>query len=119
MGRWSSSCRWKASSRYEALFFLPLLGLALAQIARPVEEFQKALGPLPPGARVEVEAKGGRLLAARYQGPENASFLARFADRALALRLGLRGTPTVFAGPYWVPDPFDLARVLDYLELAR
>lgn len=283
-----------------AIWLLPLLGLALAQIARPVEEFQKALGPLPPGARVEVEAKGGRLLAARYQGPENASFLARFleratgmgfagpfldwygknrealrgkrltlhlgdafllelalgpsltarlaprevpegafgqdrlvlgekgpflrvfsdfqcpfcqrlarevlpalkpraekgelrvsyrhfplteihrealpaatasecahrqgaffayhdrlmegrlgdylalarelgleekafaaclqdpsakapveADRALALRLGLRGTPTVFAGPYWVPDPFDLGRVLDYLELAR
>jgi hypothetical protein len=28
-------------------------------------------------------------------------------ERALALRLGLRGTPTVFAGPYKVPNPFD------------
>ncbi|MEZ0348547.1 MAG: thioredoxin domain-containing protein [Thermus sp.] len=40
-------------------------------------------------------------------------------ERTLALRLGLWGTPTAFAGPYWVPNPFDLPRVLDYLELAR
>ncbi|MFD3006361.1 DsbA family protein [Thermus tengchongensis] len=41
------------------------------------------------------------------------------AERALALRLGLRGTPSVFMGPYRVPDPFDLGRLLDYLTLAR
>lgn len=41
------------------------------------------------------------------------------AERALALRLGLRGTPTAFAEPYRTPNPFDLERVLDYLALAR
>ncbi|MFN4232370.1 MULTISPECIES: DsbA family protein [Thermus] len=41
------------------------------------------------------------------------------AERALALRLGLRGTPSLFAGPYRVPNPFDLERLLDYLALAR
>ncbi|WP_038057024.1 DsbA family protein [Thermus amyloliquefaciens] len=41
------------------------------------------------------------------------------AERALALRLGLRGTPSAFVGPYRVPDPFDLGRLLDYLALAR
>ncbi|MDM7324373.1 MAG: thioredoxin domain-containing protein [Thermus sp.] len=41
------------------------------------------------------------------------------AERTLALRLGLRGTPTAFAGPYRIPNPFDLERVLDYLALAR
>jgi len=71
-----------------ALWLLPLMGLALAQVGRPVEEFQKALGPLPPGARVEVEAKGGRLLAARYQGPENAPFLARLLEKTTGLEYG-------------------------------
>jgi len=65
-----------------------LLGLGLAQIGRPVEAFQKALGPLPPGARVEVESKNGRLLAATYLGPENASFLARFLERGTGLAFG-------------------------------
>lgn len=41
------------------------------------------------------------------------------AERALALRLGLRGTPSAFVGPYRVPNPFDLERLLDYLALAR
>jgi hypothetical protein len=65
-----------------------LLGLALAQIGRPVEAFQKALGPLPPGAKVEVEAKGGRLLSATYRGPENASFLARFLEKGTGMPFG-------------------------------
>ncbi|MGC8876882.1 DsbA family protein [Thermus sp.] len=69
-------------------WLLPLVGLALAQVGRPVDEFQKALGPLPPGARVEVEAKGGRLLAARYLGPENAPFLARLLEKATGLGYG-------------------------------
>jgi hypothetical protein len=69
------------------LFPLALL-LALAQIGRPVEAFQKALGPLPPGAKVEVEAKGGRLLAATYRGPENASFLARFLEKGTGMPFG-------------------------------
>ncbi|BDG16492.1 DsbA family protein [Thermus brockianus] len=60
-------------------------GLALGQLARPPEGFQKALGPLPPGAQVEVETQNNRLLAVRYQGPENAAFLGRLLDRATGL----------------------------------
>jgi hypothetical protein len=67
------------------------LGLALAQIGRPVEAFEKGLGPLPPGARVEVESKNGRLLAVVYQGPENATFLARLIDK---------GTGVGYRGPF-------------------
>lgn len=74
-----------------ALWLLPLLGLAWAQIARPVEAFRQALGPLPEGAKVVEEARNGRLLALRYQGPENASFLARLLEK---------GTGMGFAGPF-------------------
>ncbi|MCS7219625.1 MAG: hypothetical protein NZ846_11805 [Thermus sp.] len=65
-----------------------LLGLALAQTARPVEAFTRALGEPPPGARVEVEARNGRLLAATYQGPRNAAFLALLLEKATGEALG-------------------------------
>ena len=41
------------------------------------------------------------------------------ADRALAERLGLPGTPSVFVGPFRLPNPFDLERYRDYLALAE
>ncbi|MEN2982492.1 MAG: DsbA family protein [Thermus sp.] len=65
-----------------------LLGLALAQTARPVEAFTRALGEPPPGGRVEVEARNGRLLAATYQGPRNAAFLALLLEKATGEALG-------------------------------
>lgn len=71
-----------------ALVPLLFLGLALAQVAKPVEAFQKALGALPPGGKVEVEARNGRLLAATYQGPKNAAFLAQMVEKATGEAFG-------------------------------
>ncbi|WP_105318510.1 DsbA family protein [Thermus tenuipuniceus] len=65
-----------------ALALLLFLGLALAQVAKPVEAFSQAVGPLPPGGRLEVETRNGRLLAVAYQGPKNAAFLARLVEKA-------------------------------------
>lgn len=41
------------------------------------------------------------------------------AERDLAIKLGLRGTPTVFVGPFRLPNPFDLAAYERYLKMAQ
>ncbi|WP_027893276.1 DsbA family protein [Calidithermus chliarophilus] len=40
-------------------------------------------------------------------------------ERRQALRLGLQGTPTVFVGPFQLPNAFDLEAYGRYLEMAR
>lgn len=56
------------------------LGAAWAQIAAPLERFSP--GPLPEGARIQTEARSGRLYAVRYEGPVNASLMGRILSAA-------------------------------------
>lgn len=41
------------------------------------------------------------------------------ADQQLAQKLGVQGTPTVYVGPFLLPNPFDLTAYPRYLSLAR